>query len=227
MFVSNTSVLAGAQDFPAPETAVWRFAPLVAHSYDLVVVDPPWHFNTWSPAGQTSKSASKQYRTMQFAEIMALPVRELLKLDAIVYLWATGAMMPHALATMEAWGIAYKTSFVWRKVTPNGKVRLGTGRWAQSGHELVLLGTVGKPRCYLMPSIFDGIAREHSRKPDEFYNNIAKKTPGLRRADVFARERREGWCCWGDEVGKFSSAPSYVENSDTVARTFELVEAWS
>jgi N6-adenosine-specific RNA methylase IME4 len=207
MFVSNTSVPAGAQDFPASETAIWRFAPLAVRAYDVLVIDPPWHFNTWSLAGQTSKSASKQYRTMPLAEIMALPVRELLKADAIVYLWATGAMLPHALATLRAWGIVYKTSFVWRKVTRNGKVRWGTGRWAQSGHELVLLGVVGRPRCFLLPSIFDGIAREHSRKPDEFYDIIAKKTPGLRRADVFAREKRQGWDCWGDEVGKFSSAP--------------------
>jgi len=56
---------------------------------------------------------------------------------------------------------------------------------------------------------------------------VTKKTPGLRRADIFAREKREGWDSWGDEVGKFASAPSYVENSDTVARTSEPVEAWS
>jgi N6-adenosine-specific RNA methylase IME4 len=209
MFVSNTSALTGAQaggEFAQPETATWFFDPLVARSYDVVVIDPPWHFNTWSPAGQTSKSASKQYRTMPLAEIMALPVRELLKPDAIVYLWATGAMLPHALATLRAWGIVYKTSFVWRKMTRNGKVRWGTGRWAQSGHELLLQGVVGRPRCFLLPSIFDGLARAHSRKPDEFYDIIAKKTPDLRRADVFAREKREGWDCWGDEVGKFSSA---------------------
>jgi len=207
MFVSNTSVPAGAQEFPAPETAVSFFAPLAARSYDVLVIDPPWHFKTWSLAGQTSKSASGQYRTMPIAEIMALPVRELLKRDAIVYLWATGAMLPHALETMKACGVVYKTSFVWRKITCNGKVRWGTGRWAQSGHEHVLLGVVGKPRCFLSPSIFDGLARAHSRKPDEFYNTILTKTPGLRRADLFAREHREGFDCWGDEVGKFSSAP--------------------
>jgi N6-adenosine-specific RNA methylase IME4 len=210
MFVSNASALTGAQvgDYcPVPEhPAGWFFHPLPKHSYDLVVIDPPWHFSTWSPAGQTSKSASGQYRTMPLTEIMALPVRELLKPDAIVYLWATGAMLPHALATMESWGIAYKTGFVWRKVTINGKVRWGTGRWAQSGHEHVLLGVVGRPRCFLLPSIFDGLARAHSRKPDEFYDIITKKTPGLRRADVFAREKREGWDPWGDEVGKFSPA---------------------
>jgi N6-adenosine-specific RNA methylase IME4 len=222
MFVSNTSVLTRAQDFPAPEPAVWRFAPLAARSYDVLVIDPPWHFNTWSPAGQTSKSASGQYRTMPLAEIMALPVLELLKPDAIVYLWATGAMLPHALATLRAWGIVYKTSFVWRKVTRNGKVRWGTGRWAQSGHELVLLGVVGRPRCFLLPSIFDGIAREHSRKPDEFYNIIAKKTPGLRRADVFARQNREGWHGWGNELGKFASAPTAAVSNATLIGGNEL-----
>jgi N6-adenosine-specific RNA methylase IME4 len=218
MFVGNTSV-------PAPETAVWPFAPLAAHSYDLIVVDPPWHFNTWSLAGQTSKSASGQYRTMPHAEIMALPVRELLKRDAIVYLWATGAMLPHALATMDAWGITYKTSFAWRKVTANGKVRWGTGRWAQSGHELVLLGVVGKPRCFLLPSIFDGLARAHSRKPDHFYDLVSRKTPGLRRADLFAREQREGWDCWGDEVGKFSSVCSGTEHNTILMPSSEQMGA--
>jgi len=27
------------------------------------------------------------------------------------------------------------------------------------------------------PSIFDGLAREHSRKPDEFYRIVLEKTP--------------------------------------------------
>lgn len=198
---------------PPESNAVSFFAPLRVHGYDLIVVDPPWHFKTWSPAGQTSKSASGQYRTMPLTEIMALPVRELLKPDAIVYLWATGAMLPHALETLRAWGIVYKSSFVWRKITHNGKVRWGTGRWAQSGHELLLLGVVGRPRCFLLPSIFDGLARAHSRKPDEFYDLIAKKTPDLRRADLFARQQREGWDVWGDEVGKFSSSHGGAEGN--------------
>ncbi len=204
-FSSSAARVQAAAHFSKSQTAVSLFAPLVAHSYDVVVVDPPWHFKTWSPAGQTSKSASGQYRTMSLAEIMALPVRELLKDDAVVYLWTTGACCRRGIATMEAWGITYTTNFAWRKVTRNGKMPMG--HWilgAQRSRDF-LLGTVGKPRCFLLPSFFDGIAREHSRKPDEFYDMIAKKTPGLRRADVFAREKREGWDCWGDEVGKFSS----------------------
>jgi N6-adenosine-specific RNA methylase IME4 len=189
------------------QTAVSFFHPLPAHSYDLIVIDPPWPFATWSAAGQ-GKSASKHYRVMTLADIKALPVRELLKNDAVVLLWATGAMLAQAVAVMEAWGITFKTEIAWRKVTRNGKVRMGCGFWARTMHEPVLLGTVGKPRKFTLPSCFDGIAREHSRKPDEFYRMITDRTPDLRRADLFAREKREGWEAWGDEIEKFSPARS-------------------
>jgi N6-adenosine-specific RNA methylase IME4 len=45
---------------------------------------------------------------------------------------------------------------------------------------------------------------------------ITERTPGLRRADMFARERREGWDCWGDEVGKFSSEAAAIESVITL-----------
>ena len=212
MFVSNTSAPSGAHAGarPEPETVVSFFAPLPAHSYDVVVIDPPWPFKTWSQAGE-GKSASAHYRVMTLADIMALPVRELLKPNAVVLLWTTGAMLEKAVAVMQAWGITYKTEIAWRKVTCNGNPRMGLGFWARSMHEPVLLGTFGKPPKFTLPSCFDGVAREHSRKPDEFYQMIDERAPGLRRADVFAREKREGWDCWGDEVEKFSPAPSRAE----------------
>jgi N6-adenosine-specific RNA methylase IME4 len=180
------------------------FWPLPLHSYDLVVIDPPWPFVTWSDAGQ-GKSASQHYRMMLLSEIKALPVRELLKKDAVVFLWTTAPLLPQALAVLESWEIAYKTHIVWRKVTRTGKVRMGCGFWVRTMHEAVLLGTVGKPPKFTLPSCFDGIAREHSRKPAEFYSLIGDRTPGLRRADLFARERRDGWDVWGDEVDRFTT----------------------
>jgi N6-adenosine-specific RNA methylase IME4 len=215
MFVINTSALTGVQigdDFHQPETTTSFFDPLAAHSYDLVVIDPPWPFKTWSQAGQ-DKSASKHYRVMTLADIKALPVRKLLKDNGVVLLWTTGAMLAQGVAVMEAWGITFKTELAWRKVTRNGKVRMGCGFWARSMHEPVLLGTVGKPSKFTLPSCFDGIAREHSRKPDEFYQMITERTPDLRRADLFARERREGWDAWGDEVEKFSPAGCNAERN--------------
>jgi len=136
---------------PESETAVWFFDPLVAHSYDVIVIDPPWPFKTWSAKGE-GKSASMHYRIMTLADIMALLVRGLLKDDAVVLLWATGPMFPGALAVMQAWGITYKTQLMWRKVTRNGKVRMGCGFWARTMHEPLLLGTVGKPPKFTLYS---------------------------------------------------------------------------
>ena len=45
--------------------------------------------------------------------------------------------------------------------------------------------------------------REHSRKPDEAIARIERFCPGP-RVELFAREARDGWDAWGDEVGMFN-----------------------
>lgn len=181
----------------------WFFSPLSAWSYDVLVVDPPWRFRTWSETNQ-AKSASRHYDLMTIEQIKSLPIRMLAKPDALLLLWGTGAMTPQALDVMKAWGFTYKSHMVWRKTTPSGKVRMGTGYWARSMHEPVFIGSIGKPRkITAFPSLFDGIAREHSRKPDEFYDIVMRHAPGKRRCDIFSRETREGWEAWGNETGKF------------------------
>jgi len=179
------------------------FEPLIPMSYEVIVADPPWRFRTWGEHNQ-AKSASKHYDLMQTNDIAALPVGSLAQRDCIMLLWATGAMLPQAFDCMKAWGFTYKSMMVWRKTTPNGKVRVGTGYWARSMHEQILIGSIGKPPKFsAFPSLFDGIAREHSRKPDEFYTLVEKHTAGLRRADLFSRQNRAGWDAFGDESGKF------------------------
>jgi N6-adenosine-specific RNA methylase IME4 len=181
----------------------WFFAPLVPLSYELIVIDPPWRFRSWSETRQF-KAASRHYRLMEDIAINDLPVGQLAQRNCLLLLWSTGAMMPQALSAMQAWGFDYKSQMVWRKVTANHKVRMGTGFWARSMHEPVLIGTLGKPkRIKALPSLFDGIAREHSRKPEEFYALVDRHANGLRRADVFARQQRPGWESFGDQMGRF------------------------
>lgn len=181
----------------------WFFAPLLPRSYSVVLIDPPWHWQSWSDTNQV-KATSEQYDVMSLEQIMALPVRRLCQDDCLVLVCATAPMLPHALACMESWHVAYKSNLVWRKVTMRGKVRMGLGFWARTMHEQVLIGTVGKPRkVSTFPSLFDGIAREHSRKPDELYALIERHAYGRRRADVFSRETRTGWDAFGNEAGKY------------------------
>lgn len=183
----------------------WPFAPLVPLSYEVIVADPPWDFALWSENGN-KKGAAPHYKLMPGEQIDALPVGQLAQRDCFLLLWATAPMLLIGLQAMKAWGFTYKSQLVWRKVTRNGLVRWGTGYRARTGHELVLVGTIGNPRDRGFPSIFDGLAREHSRKPDEFYRLILKHSPGLRRSDLFSRETRPGFDGWGDQHTKFDAA---------------------
>jgi N6-adenosine-specific RNA methylase IME4 len=169
--------------------------------FDIVVADPPWRFNTWSQTNQAvGKGALRHYRLMTLQDIMALPVGELFGAHGFAFLWTTGWAMAtgQAHAVARAWGLEPKTESAWRKVTKTGKVRVGTGYIARSMHEPILICTKGKPGQLGFPSLFDGLAREHSRKPDEFYALLAKLTPGQRRCDLFSGgHKHPGFVGWG------------------------------
>jgi N6-adenosine-specific RNA methylase IME4 len=184
-------------------TTSWPFGVLRPFSYDVIVIDPPWDFENRSDAG-TRKGADPHYDVMALSDIKALPVGHLARRDAILLLWSTGAMLPQALDALDAWGARYLSQMVWRKVTKNGKVRVGTGYRVRTCHKPVLLASFGGRQTHkAFPSIFDGLAREHSRKPDEFYRLMVERTPGLDRCDLFSRETRPGFDGWGREHGKF------------------------
>jgi N6-adenosine-specific RNA methylase IME4 len=184
-------------------SVTWPFGQLRPFAYDVIVVDPPWDFENYSDAG-TKKGADPHYKVMDLEAIKVLPVGHLARQDAILLLWSTGAMLPQALDVLNVWGTKYLSQIIWRKVTKNAKVRVGTGYRVRTCHEPVLLASFGGRQQHKpFPSIFDGLAREHSRKPDEFYQLVADRTPGLDRCDLFSRERHEGFDGWGDEHGKF------------------------
>jgi N6-adenosine-specific RNA methylase IME4 len=187
----------------------WPFDPLAQFGYDLLVVDPPWTFETLGPAGQ-QKSAQAHYECMPLDAIRALPVGDLIRNHGTLFLWATAPLLPAALDCLQFWGFRYKSHLVWRKVTPSGAIRMGTGYVARTMHELVLIGALGSPaRMMPFPSVFDGVAREHSRKPQAFYDLVDRHAPAhLRRADIFSRETRLGWDSFGQESGKFDRVRS-------------------
>lgn len=181
----------------------WPFGGLQTFGYDLIVCDPPWDFENYSPKG-TKKGADPHYAVMPLSTIKALRVGDLARKDCLLLLWTTGCMLPQALETLQAWGFTYKSEIVWRKTTVNNRVRMGTGYRVRTMHEPILLATMGSPAHAAFPSVIDGLARSHSRKPDEFYSIVAKCCPQLRnRADLFSRETRPGFDAWGAEAGKF------------------------
>jgi len=186
---------------------IWPFGDLRPLSADLIVADPAWEYVMWGDGGY-EKAPQAHYDCMTVEEICALPVNQLARGDCVLFLWTTWPFMPVALQVMDAWGFTYKTGGAWRKVTRNGKVRMGPGYIVRSACEPWLIGTIGEPRYgnKSTRNLIDGLAREHSRKPDEAYAILERLVPATVRVDLFARQQRPGWHAWGNETTKFGAA---------------------
>lgn len=182
----------------------WPFGHLRTFGYDVIVADPPWDYELWSAKG-AGKSAQNQYDCMPLDDIKALPVGHLARRDCALFLWATAPMLPQGLDVLQAWGFAYKSAAVWHKKTVNDKTAFGTGYLFRSAAEFLLLGTVGQPRFASRSerNLFEGLRREHSRKPDESYQMIGRLFPQGYRCELFSRTDRAGWDTWGNQAGTF------------------------
>ena len=200
-----------------PRTAFNNLIPL---SYDLVMADPPWRFETYSDKG-LGKSAQSHYDCESLDYIKALPVHELGRGDCILWLWATHPMLPQAFEVVKAWGFRYATSGVWVKRTVNGKLAFGTGYKLRCASEPFIIATLGNPQTVRdIRTVIEGPIREHSRKPDEAYAAADRMFPkAVRKLDMFSRESRPGWETWGNEAGKFDTqqAEHTFENAGDVA----------
>jgi N6-adenosine-specific RNA methylase IME4 len=154
--------------------------PLPKGKYAAIYADPPWK---WKPRSERGEHNTEQhYPTEELDDIKALPVGDLAADDCILFLWAIGPMLPHALQVIEAWGFTYKTiAFTWVKTTLDGsRPRHGQGYWTRANAELCLLATRGSPTRINadVPQIIEAPRREHSRKPDEAAARIERLVGG-------------------------------------------------
>lgn len=171
--------------------------------YSIIYADPPWAFSAWSAKAQ--RHVTKHYSTMTIQEIMNLPVQEISADDAVLLMWATFPNLPLALATISAWGFTYKTSaFTWVKQNKKSpSLFWGMGYYTRSNTEVCLLATRGKPlkrQSHKVHSVIISPVEEHSKKPEETRTRIVDLFGDLPRIELFARQRTDGWDCWGNEV---------------------------
>lgn len=203
----------------------WPFDGLERRAYGVVCADPPWHFRART-ALQTKnwtsrRDAEKHYRTMSAEEIKALPVRELAAKEGChLFVWTTGPCMPQAIETIAARGFRYSgVTFTWAKLkkrfnpsqlrilpTADGDFHVGLGMTTRKNTEFCLLGRRGNCKRVArdVRELILAPVREHSRKPDEYRERVERYVgPGIRIAELFARESRPGWATWGNEAKKF------------------------
>ncbi|MCX6007835.1 MAG: MT-A70 family methyltransferase [Chloroflexi bacterium] len=187
--------------------------------FSTVLADPPWQFSNRTGKMAPEHKRLSRYPTMKIQYIMELPVPQIVNQTAHLYLWVPNALVAEGLDVMRRWGFTYKTNFIWYKIRKDGGPdRRGVGFYFRNVTELVLFGIRGKnartlTRGRTQPNIILSRKREHSRKPDEFYEVIESCSPGP-YLELFARGERDKWQQWGNEVKDYvPNWPTYANHS--------------
>ena len=172
--------------------------PLAMIVSRVLVADPPWAFKDALP-GRT-RGATRNYRTLPIDGIRAFPLPPLAD-DCVLFLWRVAAMQEEALSVVRAWGFVPKSEIVWLKRTLSGTRWFWMGRQVRNEHGVALIATRGRPRrrSASVRSTFEAAVGRHSEKPAEFYALVERLYDGP-YVELFARRRRDGWACVGDEL---------------------------
>jgi N6-adenosine-specific RNA methylase IME4 len=174
--------------------------PKLEGLFDVISVDPPWPYEGESKNitsfDAVGRRVANPYPEMSIEQIknINLPLME----NAVVLLWTTHKFLPDAFEILKKWGLDYKATLVWNKE------KIGMGAWFRMQCEFCLVGIKGKPywQNTSYRDILNESRREHSRKPDTFFEMIESVTLG-RRLEYFSREKRNGWEVFGNDVNKF------------------------
>jgi len=169
--------------------------PIPDGKYRAIVIDPPW------PVAKIQrevrpKQTDMDYLVMTIEDIKALPIQKLAFEDGChIYLWATHKQLPAAFNLFTAWGVNYECLLTWVK-----NVGITPFSWMYST-EHCLFGRIGNLPLLKLGKRLDFMAkvREHSRKPDEFYDLVTEVSPEP-RIDMFSREKRGGFDQYGNET---------------------------
>lgn len=165
-----------------------------------IVVDCPWKFGDTLPGPK--RGASKHYDVMTVEELCAFKLPPIDQ-RAIMFFWRVASMQDEALRVINAWGFQVKSELVWNKTTKHGKRQFGMGRYVRMEHEVCLIavndGTY-PVNDKAIRSTFAAPVGRHSVKPDEFFEIVERLVGDVPRVELFARKRRPGWTCYGNEL---------------------------
>lgn len=166
--------------------------------FDIIVFDPPWKYETeYNPDNGFGRVACP-YPEMSFNELskINLPSSD----NCYLWLWTTQQFIWDAKTLMEIYGFEYRSILVW------DKEKMGIGTKLRYQCEFCLLGIKGNPlwTAHDLRDIIREPRREHSRKPDTFYQMIEDNFYG-RFLDYFSRNQfSDKWDVYGNDTNKYN-----------------------
>lgn len=175
--------------------------------YDIIYTDPPWKQGKGGKkkVRPNSSGGKLDYETLEIDEIKKIHSKILqdeTKEIHNVFMWAIDKYLVDTEKMMQELGYKLHARIIWDKT--NGVSPAFTVRFS---HEYLLWfykpGTMLKP-CKEMRGRYTTVLREpstkHSKKPVCAYEMLESMFPNTSKLEMFARNTREDWDCWGNEV---------------------------
>lgn len=166
------------------------------NKYQTISADPPWYMPEHGKRqDRPNRKVKPPYPLMEVAEICNLPIGDLAGFGCHLWLWVTNNNLENAFRVIRAWGFKYNTTITWVKPS-------GYGFWFVQRTQHLLFAY--KDKCIFngeryKPTIFYYTPNKHSQKPSASYDLI-ESISDEPRLELFARRKRLGWDCWGNEV---------------------------
>jgi N6-adenosine-specific RNA methylase IME4 len=171
----------------------------------LILADPPWRQTKGGKKAARPKSSggNLDYQTLSLDDIK-IHLEEFNKLttdNSVLFLWTIDKYLFEAQKIAEDLGYKLHARMIWNKVT--GIPAAFTIRY---GHEYLLymykgkLIPVAKDMRGKIHSVFTEQVTKHSKKPEISFKIIEELYPELVKIELYAREKRDGWLSWGDQI---------------------------
>lgn len=173
--------------------------------WDLIYSDPPWPQNKGN-ARKCRPNQGKQldYKTMSVSDCFKTQDQFFKQANEKhnVFIWTIDKLLHETEQEMVDRGYKLHARFIWDK--ENGVAPAFTVRFS---HEYLLW--FYKPGKMLMPreetrgkytTVMREAATYHSHKPVCAYEMLEDMFPDAMKIELFARNARNGWSCWGNEV---------------------------
>lgn len=177
----------------------------IKETYGLIYADPPWK---QSKGGKKSVRENSSGKPLDYPTCSLDEIKEHLRLatestteNSILFLWTIDKYLFEAQQIAESLGYKLHARMIWDKIT--GIPAAFTVRY---GHEYLLymykgkLIPVAKDERGKIHTVFRERVTKHSKKPDIAYEIIERLYPDLKKLEMYARETRDGWDSFGNEV---------------------------
>ena len=177
----------------------------IKETYGLIYADPPWK---QSKGGKKSVRENSSGKPLDYPTCSLDEIKEHLRLatestieNSILFLWTIDKYLFEAQQIAESLGYKLHARMIWDKVT-----RIPAAFTVRYGHEYLLymykgkLTPVAKDERGKIHTVFRERVTKHSKKPDIAYEIIERLYPNLKKLEMYARETRDGWDSFGNEV---------------------------